>query len=959
MPFPAALSGANQTTKRQGGNFQAFLVVHTPSVKLKFQPSVAALSNVSGEIQFSTTLSGAYTNVLLGMTVIISPTSDYAADLRNQPQNCFVTYVRAAAGAFLLKIGQTKFQFTTSNYVTVLDDYRVFERKIRVISATDIRRDYEILWRKPKPRIYGLYAQAVFASGASASISFTPSAECMASSGSISSWLWNVADGTITSGSTTTQNITASFPVGTRNVHLSVTDSNGISSYLTALIVVVPSNLSSVIHLEEGSINISKSLESGNSAEFVTFANGSFLDGSQALIACHALYADGTSTLSTLMTGWLKDVKDNLSASNNEGVTKEMSGQVQGLSYYAAQIQSDGFFTELKTTPAIWGEFGRLTPYDCLWYVLSEHSTIPNVAALDYPSNHTNFKFTEINIPSGTMLDVANTLAFRCLGGSLNFSPNGELVLRQSLLYATSSSDRNAATTYASYTTDDSYQQDLSRIANAEIKPVGQVLLGCAVYNTTTKIPRVYYSKAPAGDESGYLIEELDGVLLEANTTDANSRTTAGAFTANHYFAINENPVLNAALVDGYYTLEPSSFNWHKFTLDTLDTVSSALLTTSDRFICTELSLNFSNDSDNFGRIEVSATFRKETDGGTNYLQETGYVPTNQPNVQPFVPQYLPLPFLDTGLESEDTYDSDSNDSTGGDNVQDPTLPPAQSGEAMQPSSKVLATVLVPMFANTVVYSPVLANGQAYIFRVTGDAKLNSERHQIITDWSKGSQLGFSLLNDGTFDLANWAGDGWTSLVGGGGFRYITFKSTFAWPANCVFTQVTYYIQNQVDPVVSNGVFGMPAPLGVPTGSFGATVTDGVNVVNTDIVLGARTGLGITYIISPANSSKVWKAVWEYTGDAPGLSGEAVTLGGDRGDAFYWKYNNSDEQEYPASTGLTINGAFPTKPSYSPSHSYDMPFTGTGVDVPFQFFDPENVYPDNDNSYLRIEIIQV
>ncbi len=958
MPFPSALSAGNLTTKRGGGAFERYLIVHAPTVQLQFHPNAAASSNISGTIPYTTALSGAYTNVLLGMTVIISPTSDYAADLRNQPENCFVTYVRSAATSSVLAIGQTKYQFATTDYVTVLNDYRIFERKIRAISANDIRRDYDISYRTPKPRISGIYSQVAYASGSSATISFAPSAEVMASSGTISTWLWKVADGTITVGSSSTQNITATFPVGTRYVHLTVTDSHGVSNYLTAFIAVIPTSLNSVIHLDNQNFNITESLENGNSASFTALADGNWLDGTQAIVATQATYADGTSALTTSLVGWLKDINDNLAGDDTVGLVKQASANILGVAYYTSQIQSEGFFTELKTAPAIWGEFGRLTPYDCLWYLASEHTTLANVAALDYPSDHTDFKFTEINIPSGTVSEVLSTMAFRCLGGMPNYSPNGEIFLRTSLFYMVDNADRDAATVYASYTTDDGLSFDFSRVTDFEIKPVGQILMGCALYNTTTRIPRVYYSKAPAGDESGYLIEELDGIIMAANTSDTDARTTAGFFTANHYFAINENPVLTVSLLDGYHTLVPSAFQWHKFSLASTDTVSTAILTTDERFICTDVTIGY---DDSLGRVAVKATFRKETYGGDNYLQETGYVNTNVPAAQPYTPQYEPLPFLDTGLDSDDVYDSPNNDESGDEGVQDPTLPPLQSGEAQGQSSNVIETLFVPLFANTAVFSEnALVNGASYIMRITGDGNVGINEYEATWDFTQGQggwatgagsyggaytpgvgfedvdiggqrELGLNLdIADNVFSAFRVLG---TVTYGGGN----TATNTFAMYDNLGFTSITNPLGNAL-PYTFAGA-GLPHIIN--------HIDVGISVDN----VGPLGGTGVVTGVYIAGS-----------GGSPFVASSVISLSilsRYRGDAYYWKYSDSVGEQYPSGKGLYVNGSLPTIPSYDSGHVYEIAFTGTGATVPFQYYDPENVYTDNDNVYLKVEIIAV
>ncbi|MGB1284981.1 MAG: hypothetical protein ACPG7F_00490, partial [Aggregatilineales bacterium] len=46
--------------------------------------------------------------------------------------------------------------------------------------------------------------------------------------------------------------------------------------------------------------------------------------------------------------------------------------------------------------------------------------------------------------------------------------------------------------------------------------------------------------------------------------------------------------------------------------------------------------------------------------------------------------------------------------------------------------------------------------------------------------------------------------------------------------------------------------------------------------------------------------------------------------------------------------GLLINGGRVTPyPAYDENHEYEIPFTGTGNQIPFQFIDPDGDYSDN------------
>jgi hypothetical protein len=49
----------------------------------------------------------------------------------------------------------------------------------------------------------------------------------MAEGATITTYAWDVEDGTITVGTSSSPSITATFPLGFRYVHLTVTDSNG------------------------------------------------------------------------------------------------------------------------------------------------------------------------------------------------------------------------------------------------------------------------------------------------------------------------------------------------------------------------------------------------------------------------------------------------------------------------------------------------------------------------------------------------------------------------------------------------------------------------------------------------------------------------------------------------------------------------------------------------------------
>jgi hypothetical protein len=108
---------------------------------------------------------------------------------------------------------------------------------------------------------------------------------------------------------------------------------------------------------------------------------------------------------------------------------------------------------------------------------------------------------------------------------------------------------------------------------------------------------------------------------------------------------------------------------------------------------------------------------------------------------------------------------------------------------------------------------------------------------------------------------------------------------------------------------------------------------------------------------SPAFPSDFYIEKVILRGIAPSPYSGSTTLPGDgRGDAFYFGYENSGTAKpYTGANGFTINGNYPTKPEYNPSHSYTVTHLGDGNQIVFSYADSDG-YTDNDwvNLYVRV-----
>lgn len=920
MPYPGALPGAQQTRIRAGGSFQRYLVLHPPSIMLQFSPSVNASGKNNAGITYATAGSGSHTNVLLGMLVIVSPTSDYADDLKNDYENCHVTYARAAATSTTLSIGMTNFQWTTGDTVTVLDTFSV-HHKPDLVDGTTLKKDFNITFRQPLPRIYDLYWDiALSTNGTTADYSPTPSAE------SISSWSWQVIENGTLTHTSASSTPTFTLDVGTAWLHLTVTDSNGNTNWFAALIAVVPDNYSSVVH-EAVIGTVTNDLSSGLSAALVAYGSVSnWVPGSAALVFLRALYNDGTIDETVEMAGWLAGAEERWAGDEQWGRTQEFSAQLVGVGERLRSIKLAGYPVNEKAGPAKWGEFIRVTPYDAIWYALSEHSTAANVAALDLPSNYTSYRWGQMDVPGSSMAEALNELSFRAEGGMVNWSPNGEIVLRKSLLYETVPATRDAATVYATY-------QDIDgTIIDGQLPPplaqaFGTVQAGAASYNTTTRKPLVFAAQAPGGFVPGALQETIDGIILEANLSFANTGAAAGQLAANHFLAGNDSTVLDLDMLPGYHALVPSAFQWHKASFAAADGLFGFAFDTNDRCLCLSQSVQIDSEQ---GSCSVRVSLRKETDGGDNYAPEVEFLPTQTSQRVPDYPIASFYPGLsDTDL-STDTYGTGLDDHNNG--WQDNSLPDEQAAEETYSENEVLR---VP-FRGGAVTSSALANGASYLLRISGEAKLTPG----------------DLLVETQVDT--WAVDGTTSAYSQSSVtttndvpHRVNIEGTIAFDGEPKFADGQW-------AQASGGDWGSRVQDDLVQFENGAALPDAIDETYNDAHRYdfARTGDGTTMGIRFSDPSAWGDNVGSFTAtlfERPAR----------RGDAFYQDYQDgSAATAYVTGKGLQIDSADPSPvPSYNGGHTYEYELTGDGTTVSFEFVDPDGDATDNSNAFITIEII--
>lgn len=948
MPFYGTIS--NQTAIRSGASVDRHVIIHTPDVVLQCQPLANSSATINDVISITSVTIGAVTDALANYTVFVTPSSDYKNDLQYRQDECLTTYARLDGSGINVYIGKTTFQWTTSQYVTVVKDVRVFQRKEQFLNKIEYH-DSDITYRTMKPRIEGLYTEVLeITSGSTVSKAFAPTVEAMFVGGVIDSYSWDTDGNTISTGTSTDLNITVDFTAGTHLVSLTVTDNALVIHKLSVLIAVIPADWNSV--LETGIIAESLSHNENGHSVVIRKLNDiePILPGSMAIVCSKIRYGDGTSTLITDMVGWIGETSQITLGDETYQRTQSATIELLDIGFFMDSIVVQPYPFIQVSAPTKWSELARVTPLDMLWYILSEFSTVPNVASVAFPSGYKNQTIKELVSPGGTLMDVSRGLAFSNYAGAIGFAPHGDIVLSASLPYATDTV-RDAASTVISMSTQDC---DL-RLAYPPIgiRAVQYVNAGTASYNTTFKEMQGFYGRAPGEEENGLLEESVDSIVLPENTSGTNSIIITGQLAYYHWDASNENLAGSLSnMLAGYITLRQRQDIWLTLDISEADMINSDITFDSTRrFIITGIEQSYNHEE---GSLYPTISIRAETGENISYSilsqqQLASLLEANNPLFPP-VPIY---PLLDDGVEESDIYGDEYADETAG------SIPPGgtpsgnNNAETINQPSSVFETISVPLTGETVTTANSLVNGTDYLITITGAGKVgDSDSWNHTFDFTVDEQ-GWQIITGGSAyaNAVYTSGVGWQSTstaVPGGTSAHCYIERDFtsthvdSWSANVFFDDIPVPPPDEAQSLVAgSGLSGVTTETGsVGWGATGTSINVGQSIDG---------DLDNLYIVATHGDEDAVLTITSATASGTGTNpfgGENESV---KGDAFYSVAPSGVATSWGAN-GLQMGGsaiAGESPDSYSPSHEYYVVVTGSNNPLVFNFVDGDSSYAEN------------
>jgi hypothetical protein len=860
-------------------------------------------------------------------------------------------------------------------FVTVFDDYPLTEKLGRITQAGVRYKDYDVAYQDLPIAISGLRTVYADLSGAATFVQpFAPILTPVADGDALSSVLWDVADGTITVGSATTQNITVSFPNTTEHrwVSLSVTGTNGVTITFRFQ-VYTPDIFSSsdVIKLDYGNLTISGTLDngwSGSVAAWADFSANEILNNTRVAIVTSETYdIGGTPSTTPIQTnvalvGLLTSEDSGTTPDAKYGEVQNVGLQITGLGTILQGLKANKQNIADVASPSEWGDIDDPTPFRILMQHLAYDTTALSVLPIE-GTDLSGFVFAGQSFHLLEKTVGANLEAtLKAVNGEFVAASDGTIGLYRNANYQ-GTTDRNALDTIFNFDYADKDYVSLDSLVIAYKETNAQALSVGAVYNTTKdEIVGVYEAKAPAAEfGSGYSTADLPGQVLVADSDEDTAKAEIAQRCANDLAYRNPKWHLSAKLPGGFWWRQPALHQWDTHTIPADSNPRGRAFTTAERWLLIEINLNFNGIN---ATVDISASWFIETTstGAGLVARRVPIVGDNTLNLPPYSPYNL---FPDDPLA---LYPNDNpNTSLSFDTGLDPDVGPYPPGHN-QDSAVGSETLNVNMLTGTSVSTTRASTlGETYTVEVDGFGTIYSNAWAYLFDFLT-DDGGFAPVINGFSENngIHTGGVGWEdtySAGAGGGIRSVGIGRSFVaagiltnaefiydltnsgtWDGGSPNNQITLRVpdNNIVTKTASTDSTGNDKSLPW-TGSESVDATRSIELV---VYTGRKFGPA-----DPGGSATIKQLSLSGTGTNPitGLGGGVF------GDAFYRNWDVGAGVLYPGTEGLNVNGARPSGiPPFSGSHVYQFTVTGTGSPLSFNFNDSD--YSNNLNNVLRVKV---
>jgi hypothetical protein len=952
MPAVESLTSTQLNTVRSGGFGGECRIALCPNdVVFQAEITQTITSSVFAEFTWATTLQGAYTDCIAGMTVFITATSD-PAELRRP---LFRGRVRKVPTATSFYINESSLALQTGYVLTVIDTYEVWQRDRNGL----LYIDWDVTFTKLLPIVKNMQTFYYGESPTSFPFSFAPTGQAMESGETISSYSWNIPGATYTSGSSSTQNVTVLVPYGHTWAHLTITDSEGNSNVFHFEILVCARDDAAFLFEAHDSIQINADLETGLNASTTYFAGVTgILNRTRCAVIAFDAYKAGSGTFNAIMfVGYLVNEDTGIAGDLVSSTLSQTRFELQSFAALAAQQFCPLLAIRNTAAPTAWDQINIPTPQRIVSYLITRYSTLGTLIALNFQVTDGTWYSGDNDLEGQTLLESINHVIEE-INAALVFFPQGDARLEINANFL-SSADRDALPDLilsGNITSDDLYSYALPL---PYYKTIGQVEAGFASFQTSGADTVKLDGLAPAsawleGNEKPVVLAQL----LPADLTPTEAVTEAQRRIGDLLEFLQPPELINITLHDGWRFLTCSQQVWVTFDLAATDSTRGLAITSDMRYILQSLSFTWSLG----GTWDVSGVARLETQGGNSQIA-VNIAPTVIDTELPVLPglsdydSFLPSSTLnylsDAPGDDEQPYGS-------GALAQFKPLTTEDAGDIGDENPGIDCAVIKPSLnfsSNATRTTPnVTVLNQPYIVTVKGSARISGSATYNDNMTSELGSMSFPL--SATYPFGTWTsagnptrdgtdGGSWIATdgrTGGGSIQGMVVPTIISQAAVVIDLGAEYTVtafscyskfKDAAPGATANWLsFWDDAKVMIPAtetniGGGGSLNTYGQATWSGSVA-------GVRYVAINITGNQAFGLSTAYLDD---ISVTYEGVGVDTyGDGFYTWTGAAAAELYPATRGLLLDSAQPSvPPAYNTNSEYVLLFNGTGNVISFLY----------------------
>lgn len=611
------------------------LYFHQPATIFAARVNQASFTYPIDEVDFDGVTTGAFGDILVGMTVLFGTTAgedDLGRQrIRKVADSDTIFFGRSSEGN---RDGEVDLQ--DDAHITVLSDFRVWSKigfidideSVDPVTST-IYKDSDIAYtdeneNNPPVANLGVGTAATINGSNIITVNFdSANSYAVADGASISSYLWNVDDGTITVGTSTSSSITATFPAGFRWVSLQVTDSNGNTH--TARCPVYARDPDSDTTISAFTIERHRITAQGQEIairvlEGISEAN--YPDGMLVML-WEDEPADGDDRSHMMFIGWHQTDPAELQATRTVLLQDtvldcvDVAGRLKTLWHQPIRLIPDD-------TPADWSEMLDPTFDKLFHYILHWHSTALDLADFTDSGTGSSFQFPIRDTSGSSIFDAVNRNA-NAMTPKYHFVCNtlGQLAITVDPMEQETAG--RTSTVQATLT-----EADWSAIDWTHQRPPTISELWTGAVQTSLSSITALFSNAP-GHSPGQGLSRQD---IRAQERIAPTQATLNKVTGHMYARLNalETPFRIVLAEGDDKDIEPADLTWVQLDIGAAYAAQRKLTFSNERGLPLELNIRYNHGRTGLTRT-VELLWERETSGvpGATYTPPQTDNPPDEP----------------------------------------------------------------------------------------------------------------------------------------------------------------------------------------------------------------------------------------------------------------------------------------------------------------------------------------